>query len=81
MNPERAREILDTDIDTDYEGFAKGIAIIGKYAKGKFNYNFGHEQMWFGDFEETVEQMAEDEVNQLHLYGWFEDEDSWSHFS
>jgi hypothetical protein len=82
MDIEKAREILESDIEKVYENdFANGVAIIAKYAKGSFNYNFEHDQMWFGDFEETVGQMTESEVRELAKYGWFEDEDGWSIFS
>jgi hypothetical protein len=42
MNIKQAREILALDIERDYDNaFAKGVLIISKYAKGRFNYNFG----------------------------------------
>jgi len=85
MDIEKAREILDSDYgqtERIYDNdFAGGVAIIAKYAEKQFCYSFEHDQMWFGDFEGTVEQMIEAEVMQLSQYGWFEDEDSWSRFS
>jgi hypothetical protein len=87
MNLERAREILDNageEVGRDYcDDFVKGVAILGKYVKGRFNYSFEHDQMWFGEFEETVVQMTEEEVVSLVKYGWFEDKetDSWGKFS
>lgn len=85
MNIEKAREILsDDNVEREYDdNFVKGVAILGKYTKGRFNYSFEHDQMWFGAFEETVEQMAESEVMELAKYGWFEDDEvnSWSKFS
>jgi hypothetical protein len=81
MDINKARKILESDnINRVYENdFAKGVAIIAKY--GGKDYSFGHEQIWFGDFESTVEQMSEEEVKQLASFGWFEDEDAWSKYS
>ena len=87
MNLERARELLDNYGEKDGREYdddlVKGVAILGKYVKGRFNYSFEHDQMWFGEFEETVVQMTEEDVLSLAKYGWFEDEEtnSWSKFS
>jgi hypothetical protein len=83
MDIEKAREILESDDNERiYENdFSKGVAIISKYADTKFGYQFQHDQMWYGDFEKTVEKMTESEVMELAKHGWFEDEDSWTLFS
>ena len=82
MEIEQARDILELDIEHEYENcFAEGIIILYRYVKGKFNYTLAHEQLWFGNFEETVQQMTELEVHKLAKYGWFEDEESWSLYS
>jgi hypothetical protein len=84
MDIEKARAVLD-DTEADYEAdensLVIGVAIIGKYHKGKWGCGFEHDQMWFGDFEETVKLMTEEEVTMLAKLGWFEDEESWSLFS
>jgi hypothetical protein len=53
MDIEKAREILESDDNERiYENdFSKGVAIISKYADTKFGYQFQHDQMWYGDFE------------------------------
>jgi hypothetical protein len=40
-----------------------------------------HDQIWVSDFQDTVPSMSVAEVAAMAELGWFEDEDSWSHFS
>lgn len=39
-----------------------------------------HDQIWFGQYERTSEQMREGERELMTAWGWFEDADGWSHF-
>jgi hypothetical protein len=57
--------------------FIEGIAIIGKYAPEKNDWNLcaEHDQIWFGAYEWVTD---EKDISRLEELGWFEDMDSWS---
>ncbi len=58
----------------------EGLKIIDQYVKDK-NLCAEHDQIWFGDYEESVNTMTIDEKTKLEKWGWFEDEEAWSHFT
>ncbi len=39
-----------------------------------------HDTIWYGDFEESVKNMTEDQVALLGQAGWFVDDGYWHHF-
>jgi hypothetical protein len=88
MDIQKAKQIYEDDKyenkkwDKDCPLFT-GLKILDKYRfKGeKYDFNFGHEQIWIGDFGTTVGQMSEEEVIVMFENGWFESEDAWSLFS
>lgn len=55
----------------------EGLLIIGQYDPHS-DFYAAHEQIWFGDYQKTFEQMTDKEFERLKELGWFEDEDSWS---
>lgn len=57
----------------------EGLNIIAKYDPDS-EIRFEHDHVWFGDYEKTVSQMTEAELEKLELLGFSEDEDSWSTF-
>lgn len=82
MKPSEALKILDGDLMDSKPRDAKvlpGILIISKWQE-KEQVAVGHDQLWYGDFESTVEKMNSDEVTELAILGWFENDDSWSCF-
>lgn len=58
----------------------EGLIIINKYTTEKY-LSAEHDQIWFGSYEETIGKMTIDEKTKLEESDWFEDEDSWSHFT
>lgn len=87
MDIEKAREILEMsnyhDISGDKHTLIDGVAILAKYndKKDKFDFHSEHDQLWFMDFESTVEKMSEEDVIKLEELNRFEDENSWSIFT
>ena len=57
-----------------------GLKIIDDYTTEKA-FSAEHDQIWFGDFEETAKRMPLDVKTNLEENNWFEDEESWSHFT
>ena len=56
----------------------EGMNIIAKYEPEAHMYA-GHDQIWFGRY--IPEEMSVEDEDRLKLeLGWFEAEDSWSHF-
>ena len=39
-----------------------------------------HDQIFAAPFGESVALMSEEQIRQMAAWGWFEAEDSWSHF-
>ena len=81
MEVEEARALLEKT-ESDYSGkqnFFKGLQILAKYDED-IDPSFEHDQIWISEFEETVTKMTPEEVELMGKYGFFEDEDSWSHF-
>lgn len=62
--------------------FAKGVGILLTYCDSdeELHVSFEHDQIWLGNFAQTVKKMDRATVNRMGKLGWFEDEDSWSHF-
>ncbi len=59
----------------------RGLTILAKYIDNlDTDTAFEHDQIYAGDFEATVAQMSLEEVTEMAQCGWFESEDSWSHF-
>lgn len=81
MDIDKAREILGS-AETDFS--EKNRIFLGMQILNGFSadlpMNFEHDQVWTCNFEETVKKMDEDTVKTMGRYGWFESEDSWSHF-
>ena len=72
---------------TDYDylikrRFARGVAILLTLCDeyDDLDARFGHDQIWIGDFEQTVKKMDKATVRQMARLGWFEAEGAWSHF-
>ncbi len=57
-----------------------GLKVIDKYVEDK-SLQAEHDQIWFGDYGESVHAMTKEEKKKLEEEGWFEDEDAWSHFT
>lgn len=83
MNTAEALQIIK-EAKTDYSQknhIARGLLILAKYNDDMNNsIAFEHDQMWACDFEETVEKMTREEVVEMATLGWFENNESWSHF-
>lgn len=80
MNINEALEILKRDSPLTYEKcpVLEGMQIIAKNTIGKYiNRYTDHDEIWYGNFEETVKEMTKEEVLNLHRLGWFKNEDSW----
>lgn len=58
----------------------KGFAILMQFSDN-IECHCEHDQLWTGNFEEIVEKMGEGAVESMAVLGWFEDEESWSHFT
>ena len=81
MDIEEARALIkatDRDITQNQEIF-RGLQILARY-DNDIRYAFEHDQMYCNNFEETIEQMTSEEVKLMAQLGWFEEEESWSHF-
>ncbi len=81
MTRERALQIID-ETEANYylnQKILRGLQILARYDE-KLDCNFEHDQMWVGDFEAAVGKMAEEEVWEMARLGWFEADDSWSHW-
>lgn len=53
------------------------MILISEASKEEKCYT-GRDQIWYGNFEETVKEFNENKINFLHAIGWFEDERLWS---
>lgn len=88
MSPDDALKILKADVPASHKprGDDKNRILLGmqllsqKGADTDLDMAAEHDQIWFGAFN-LVEKMTEDEVLTMHAWGWFEAEDSWSHFT
>ena len=81
MKPEEALQIIE-ETERDYkqkQHILRGLQILAKY-DDDLRLSFEHDQMWVCDFNETVTLMTKEDVAELARYGWFESQDSWSHF-
>lgn len=83
MKLEHARKILEEDkpligpTNDTYEG----MKVITEIYDGAYvDMAAEHDQIWYGDFEETVEKMEPVQVIFMASCGWFEAEGSWSTF-
>lgn len=64
--------------DPDLQGTNRilaGLALISGYDQNA-DFACDHDQLWFGDYE----RVPNHEHPILESWGWFESEDSWSHF-
>jgi len=83
MKLEHAREILENDdnhigpTNSIYEGMR---VITNVYNGEEVPMGMNHYQIFYGDFEKTVEKMDGHQVVFMANCGWFEDEESWSTF-
>mgnify|MGYP003434705516 CR=1 FL=1 len=57
----------------------KGFEIIRKYEPDA-HIEPAHDQIFVGDYA-TSEKMTEEERKEMEELGWFEESDSWSHFT
>jgi len=83
MDIDKAKEIIgNTETDFTFKNrVLVGMMILSDYAEaGPEDPRFEHDQMWYVDFEETVEKMSESTVEMMAKLGWFEDEEAWSHY-
>jgi len=83
MNADAALKIIedeegDLDIKNPIYG---GLRILEEFTEGELNMRFEHDQIWAGDFDETVDKMHEGVVLVMAKMGWFESDEAWSHFS
>ena len=80
---EEAREILaktkPNGMITNH--ILKGINLLSVYDKGELHIAARNEQIWVCDFESTVLKMNQREIERMAILGWFESENSWSHFT
>lgn len=58
---------------TTFDKIYRGFEILRSY--GQVELAVAHDQLWAGETDVTENDRAE-----LEALGWFEDEDSWSHF-
>ena len=58
----------------------RGLEIIRKY-NPEADIEPAHDQIFVGDYETSFSQMTEEEKKIMEDEGWFEDEESWSHFT
>lgn len=82
MTVEEAKAIIEKT-ETDYKAKSpvpRGLVILMEFSDD-IPCSFEHDQAWCGDFEATVEKMGLLAVESMARLGWFEDEESWSHFS
>ena len=84
MNLERARALLE-ETESDFtlrSPVLSGLQILSDY-DDNIQCRFEHDQMWVCDFEATVKAIPDHlwyHVACLARLGWFESEESWSHF-
>ena len=58
----------------------EGLIIINEYVEDK-SFCAEHDQIWFGNYDQSTEKMPKALIEKLLNEGnWFEDENSWSHF-
>ena len=55
----------------------KGLDIIEKYEPDA-DFAAQHDQIWCGEYSPAL--MTKEDKKYMEELGWFEDEDSWSHF-
>jgi len=81
MDLEVARKCIEsTDTDCTIKNrVPKGLNILMGFDPD-VQCRFDHDQMWASDFEATVNMMGASAVLSLAQLGWFESENSWSHF-
>ena len=82
ITEERALELLRVELpfeiikNEDYLGMKVLVS-----AGIEIDIQAEHDQYWVAGFEESLELLNEEDVTLLNRYGFFEDEDSWSHFA
>ena len=83
MTKDEALKIIE-ETEADYsqkQRVLRGLQILAKYDQNlDAHTSFEHDQIYVNDFEEAVVQMTKEDVVELAVCGWFESEDSWSHF-
>lgn len=81
MTREEALTIIkNTKVEYDKpQRFVRGLNILAKY-DNDIDPSFEHDQCWASDFDSTIEKMTREDVEALAQCGWFESEESWSHF-
>lgn len=77
-------EALQTLEETKKDNKQKQVVVRGLNILAKYDDDlavaFEHDQVWAADFDTTVARMSKEEVIELAVCGWFESQDSWSHF-
>ncbi len=81
MTRDEALQIIDeTETNnTQPQHILIGLQILARHDE-VLECSFEHDQMWVSNFNRTVGKMSEDEVWEMARAGWFEDENSWSHW-
>lgn len=85
MDREKALEILHSGriVDENLTNpILVGMQIIAEGHNNEYvEMAAEHDQIWYGDFEESIKNMTEDQVALLGQAGWFVDEEGyWMHF-
>lgn len=81
MTKEEAQHIMEQvkPSYTEKQRVIRGLNILAKY-DDDLSIAFEHDQMYTGDFETLIAHMTPEDLQELTLCGWFESQDSWSHF-
>lgn len=80
MNIDKALEILEKDSLLNHNSkcpLLEGMQIIAKNSYSTILRSADHDEMYYGDFKDTVENMTREEVIRLHQLGWMQKDDTW----
>lgn len=84
MNIDEALKIIDEVLDTGKDSGSKspildGMKLLQKRGVSDYDMGAAHDQIWYGDFKETVSKMLPTEIRYMADRGWFESDGSWTH--
>lgn len=82
MTVKEALEIIQKT-ETDFKiksRIPRGLSLLMQFSDN-IECRCEHDRIWAGNFRETVKKMGEGAVTSMAQLGWFEDEESWSHFT
>lgn len=77
LNDSGDEEMTENQL-TQGEKIINGMTLIRKYEPGAY-FAAGHDEIFFGSYEETVSKMTSEEMANMELWGWSESMDAW-HF-